>query len=381
MLPHLSKPTYVRLTLPQSIDGGPDSQYPDVRIADSANREVPYALDADPLEPASATVTLTDIGFVPGHYTQAIADLGTSGTLHTTFILGTTQLTFFEHVEVATSDDRKTWAIVRPNALIYKIAENGDAGTTSIDFGPSRARWLRIRVLDGAHEFPITAAYVATVTAPPRLIPLVATKTTRADGANTVVHFDFGVPNTNASAVAFETTTPSFSRRAVVLDASQSPDPNVSPQLNAATISRYPSGAPTLTIDLANQHLQFLDVRIENGNDPPLANLRVTPLGYEHHVVFLAKPGESYRLLWGNSAAEAPVYDLKDRLLHEGWSAGPVATLGAAASTVLEPSGPAPSATPWLQQAALPIALAVGCVVLAAVVLFSLRSKSAGGES
>ena len=70
-----------------------------------------------------------------------------------------------------------------------------------------------------------------------------------------------------------------------------------------------------------------------------------------------------------------PVYDLGDILQHEPWTVAAVATLGGAASTAFAAS--AYSATPWLQQAALPIALALLFVVLLAVALIAMRAKPA----
>lgn len=51
---------------------------------------------------------------------------------------------------------------------------------------------------------------------------------------------------------------------------------------------------------------------------------------------------------------------------------GLIAAGGAAASTALAPGESLP-AIPWLQQAALPIALALACVVLGAIALLALR--------
>lgn len=358
------QPVYVRLPLPQTIDGGPASDYAGVRIADAQNREVAYALDATPATSASQAVVLSDVGFVQGKFTQAIGDLGQSGALHSDLELMSSQPTFFEHVEVATSDDRQTWTVVNPDALIYRVAQNNDAGQSTIDFGASRARWVRIRVLDGSRAFPLTGARVAAQPAPPRIVPLSASVRTANVGQDTVVNLDFGTPNTNLAAVAFETTTPDFSR---TVDFSG---------LTNATISRFAAGRPSLTADLGNQHLRTLKLTIANGNDPPLAALHVTPLGYEHHLIFAARPGESYRLLWGNPEQTPPTYDLEDRLAHEPWEVAEVARLGGTGSTAFTPAVPPPPAAPWLQQAALPIGLVLACLVLGAVALFSLRKNN-----
>lgn len=376
VVPPVPLPAYVRLVLPQSIDGGPNSDYPDLRVVDGSGHDVPYALDVDPKAAATASVQLSDVGFVRGRFTQAIADVGTSGMPHDAIALDTSLPTFFERVEIATSDDRRTWSVVVPHALIYRVAQSDDQGTSTVDFGPSRARWIRIRVLDGARRFPISGASVPAVAPAPRLVPLSGTETIRQSGTDTVATIDFGTPNTNVYAAAFETTTPEFHRDAVLTTSGTTGDSAPSTTVTSA-LSRYRSGGTgpaRLTIYAGNQVARRMSVSIANGNDPPLRALRMTALGYQHHVIFEAEPGASYRLLWGNPDATAPAYDLADILAHKGWSVATVVTLGVPASTAISVTNATDWAA-WLQKAALPIALAVLCVVLLAVALAAMRTK------
>jgi hypothetical protein len=374
--PATSLPGYVRLALPLDIDGGPDSAYTDVRVIDADGREVPYALDIDPKVSPGVNAQLSDVGFVPGQFTQAVADAGDSGTLHSAIWIETTQPTFFEHVQIATSDDRRTWTVVTRDALIYRVEFN-DRGTTQVAYGPSRARWVRVRILNGSKQFPITGASFPAVVVPPQLVLLSNTQSARQSGSDTVVTFDFGTPNTNLGAVAFETTTPQYYRNV----AFERPANGESgwEQFASSPISSYRSQrhAETATgaISTGNQHVRSLRVSVQNGNDKPLAGLRVTPLGYSHRIVFQAMPGARYRLLWNDPDAVAPVYDLGDVLQHEPWTVAAAVTLGGAASTAF--AGSAGTGTPWLQQAALPIALALLFVVLLVVALIAMRAKPA----
>ena len=374
--PSVSRPGYVRLVLPQEIDGGPESAYADVRVVDADGREVPYALDIDPKASPDVEAQLSDVGFAPGQFTQAIADAGDSGALRSAIAIGTTQPTFFEHVQIATSDDRRTWTVVVRSALIYRV-EFTDRGSSQVTYGPSRARWVRIRILNGSKQFPIAGASFPAVVVPPQLVTLTNTQTTRQSGSNTVVTFDFGTPNTNLGAVAFEATTPQYSRD--VLFERPADGESDWEQVSTAQISTYRSQrraeTATSAISTGEQHLRALRVTIKNGNDDPLDGLHVTPLGYSHHIVFQATPGARYRLIWSNADAGAPVYDLGDILQHEPWTVAAVATLGGAASTAFAAS--ASSGTPWLQRAALPIALALLFVVLLVVALIAMRAKPA----
>jgi hypothetical protein len=51
-------------------------------------------------------------------------------------------------------------------------------------------------------------------------------------------------------------------------------------------------------------------VQVENGNDPPLVGVRPTLYTTPRHIVFRQEPGRSYRLLYGQSEAKAPQYEL-----------------------------------------------------------------------
>ncbi|HTA39872.1 MAG TPA: DUF3999 family protein [Candidatus Acidoferrales bacterium] len=374
VVPATQLPAYVRLELPQTIDGGTESSYAGVRVVDADGREVPYALDVDPEVSPGAAAQLSDVGFVPGQFTQAIADTGSSGTLRSAITVETTQPTFFEHVQIATSDDRRVWTVVTPDALIYRVASS-DPGTSEVAYGPSRARWVRVRILNGAKPFPITGASFPAIAAPPQLVPLATTQSVRQSGTSTIVTFDFATPNTNLAAVGFAATTPQYSRD-VVFERPASGESGWE-QFANGQISTYDSQrraeTSTETISTGDRHLRGLRVTIQNGNDSPLAGLRLSPLGYSHHIIFRATAGGQYRLLWNNADAAAPVYDLGDILKHERWSVGAVATLGAVASTAISTS--ASSGTPWLQQAALPIALALLFVVLLVVALIAMRKK------
>ena len=320
------------------------------------------------------------MGFVPGQFTQAIADAGDSGAIHSAIAIATTQPTFFEHVQIATSDDRRTWTVVVRSALIYRV-EFTDRGSSQVNYGPSRARWVRIRILNGSRPFPMDGATFPAEVVPPQLVTLTNTQSTRQSGSNTIVTFDFGTPNTNVGAVAFEASTLQYAR-GVLFERPANGESDWE-HISNAQISTYRSQrraeTATAAISTGDQHVRALRVTIHNGNDIPLAGLRVTPLGYSHHIVFQATPGAQYRLIWSNADAIAPIYDLGDVLQHEPWTVAAVATLGGAASTAFAAS--ASAGTPWLQQAALPIALALLFVVLLVVALIAMRAKPASDRS
>jgi hypothetical protein len=365
---------YITLTIPQIVDAGDDGAYASIRVLDDLGNEVPFALDPTRAVVDSTSIAVTDVGFVPGRYTQALVDFGTSGDAHDSVTLQTKEKTFFVRADIASSDDRAHWATIENDTPLYRVANAGDEGNQTITIGPTRARWLRVRVLDPNRRFDITGATVSVAPPQPRLVALEKTVHVVQKEHATIVDLDFGVPNTSMNSVAFETSTQRFSRNVSLATQSETTDQNgirraVYDEAGSGTISRFALGTPTLSLEVKGQ-TQRLRVTIDNGDDPPLADLRVTPFAEAHRIVFSADPARRYRLVWGAETV-APSYDLGEQLAHAPWhAAGIAATAGEA--VVL--AAPVPKA-PWFTRFAIPAALALACIILGMVTLKALRTQ------
>lgn len=370
VLPAISVPRYVRVILPQAIDGGPDATYADLRVLDTAGHDVPYALDPSRTQTAQP-LHVSDVGFVPGQYTQAIVDYGTSGAEHDAVTLETSRTTYFERVKLQTSDDRQTWASIQSDGLIYAVAQPHDDGSQTVTYPPTHARYLRIRIMDGERAFPVTGAASAAAAQQPVLYTITHHDVVSQDGNDTVIAVDTDADDADISGIAITTTTREFSRSVSVSAKGTQTDQPV--QSASGTFSRYANGTPAMSLDVP-LHTRRFEVRIANGNDRPLANLQLIVYGHQHSIVFNADPKSAYRLAWG-AQLDAPSYDLGDRLSHESWSAAN-ATLGASASTAaaLE-SGQ--DAGALLRRYAIPVALVIALAALALVVFSTLRAKPA----
>jgi hypothetical protein len=123
--PH-ERPTWALLELPQQIEPGPDGDYDDLRVIDDRGNETPYVLDPQCAAIPARQAILSDAGFVPRRYTEALVDAGSSGTLYSGVSIDTPRDTYFDRVDVAISDDRSTWREVRNQALIYRVGDSGD---------------------------------------------------------------------------------------------------------------------------------------------------------------------------------------------------------------------------------------------------------------
>ena len=122
---------------------------------------------------------------------------------------------------------------------------------------------------------------------------------------------------------------------------------------------------------------RYWRITVENGNDPPLPgvipSLYITPV----HLVFEQRPGRSYRLLYGQTLATAPQYDLARRINASEEDVAAVAQLGAeeGTSNYADPR-------PWTERNryVLWIVMGIAVLLLGASAILSRGSKAAASE-
>ena len=120
-----AQPGLVRFELPVAMYGSTQPDLEDIPVIDDMEKEVPFVIDSAPPRPLEVwnEVTLSDAGFVPGQYTQVVADVGATRVLHNTLrlMVPESESDFFEWVAVDASDDRNTWRVVRERAPIFRL--------------------------------------------------------------------------------------------------------------------------------------------------------------------------------------------------------------------------------------------------------------------
>ncbi|HEX3466302.1 MAG TPA: hypothetical protein VHS78_19800 [Candidatus Elarobacter sp.] len=179
--------------------------------------------------------------------------------------------------------------------------------------------------------------------------------------------------------VRIATATPTFARD-VTVEASD--DGETWTTVAHERIERFRGSPPHLEFPTDWRRAPRWRVTIDDRDDAPLADARVTLLARAHEIVFPVVRSRRYTLTWGDPALDLPSYDLATVLQHEPWHARR-ATLGRvvthAAQTISTPSpgnvGRARDGTPtWLPAAGFTGAV----VVLVLFALGLLRSGSAG---
>jgi len=369
------RPGLVRVALPIWVYAASEPDLGDLRVIDDTAAEVPFAIDQ--VEESTtvewANAPLSEQGFVRGQYTQVVADVGTSGSLHNAITVNTLADDFSTWVEVAASDDKKTWRIVRDKAPIFRFSSDGLAGNQTVHFDPTGDRWLRIHVLRGDAEFHIISCVVANdvrVVPDLAIVAPVLKRGVSPIASQTRFSVDFGAPNIPVSAVRFRTTSADFYR---TVDVSVSNEGKDWAEAGQGDIYRDPRAGTSLEVRFPEERGRYYRVTVFNRSDRPLRDLAPTLLATPRYVSFRSLAGRRYRLLYDYPKADAPQYDFETLTSADERLKAPVTSLG-------QPSiaPPAPVVVPWTESHAfvLWIALLVAVAVLAWLAVGAMRNRA-----
>ncbi|HXE75646.1 MAG TPA: DUF3999 family protein [Candidatus Xenobia bacterium] len=379
-LPPADQTRLVRVTVPVEIYPHLQPQQADLRVIDDNGQEVPYVLyTRQRVEQRQwRTTRLEDLGHVAGQYTHAVVDVGENPDLHNSLLLETPETNFFAWVEVAASDDRRTWRVARDRAPIYRFRQDALEGSQIVTYPETRARYLRlhIRVQGGDKAFQLTGCRVAQeqIEEAERVpLPVAGAVDAAAPANQSWWRFDLGARDVPVSEARFETASAVFHRPVQV---SASNDGQQWWLVGTGEIYRWQKGdqpQEKLRVEFSEVLTRYLRVAVFNRSDPPLEGLSVALYGTPRHVVFHQQPGRRYRLLYGNSAAQRPEYELA-RLIDSKQKEA--ALLGRLGSEVANPEWSDPR--PWTEKhpGLVWAALGLAVVVLGGLALRSLRSST-----
>lgn len=306
----------VRVNVPPETLNAARPDLPDVRIADSAGREVPYLIDrAMPrresalrsqelrtaLEPTATRITLTT---------------GTKSVLKGVTFETPTGVEFIKGVGVEGSHDGATWLQLATDKPIFRMA--GGAANPSVSFSEGVWEFLRLTIDDrrtAAVPFTGVLLQVAETNAPAEPFPLTI-KTRDESSGVTRLSVDLGAMNLTVASLGIETTDPLFVRP-VTIAVPELANDNISEQtLCAGSVYRVDFNGKVesqVEIPIDRQiHSRELIVLIDNGDSPPLVINAVHGSRRVTNLLFFVREAGRYQLLSGNSQCAAPRYDLSE---------------------------------------------------------------------
>jgi hypothetical protein len=336
----------------------------DVRVLDARERQVPWRPRSVRGDQQLQAAEVLNAGTL-GSAAVALLDFGPERVVRERIQLDVPQRPFVGRAEVAGSNDRTTFTRLSSTA-IYDVRGATRAVSTTVVFPQSDFRYYRIRAtgvkeIDGA-----TAEAVAAAAAP---VPRPADIKTTQEEKRTVVDADVGYRGLPVHELRFASSTPAFDRPVHV---EGSMDGKAYVVAGGGRLYRFgETGETTLPLD---SRYRYLRIRIGNGDDEPLRDLRVTLRAYRDYLLLAPGFAPPYRVLYGGPRVR-PDYDFAQQPEVRGTPA--VAVLGPERrNEAFEPPADTRSFAeqhPRLIQ----VALALAAAALAAAGFFALRRRTA----
>ena len=367
-----------------------ENRLADLRIVDDAGKEIPYAVRSQITrqpEPVKISSAVRENSFVPHEFTQVVLDLGAKTGFHNNLRVRTPETDFINWVEVAASDDAHVWRIVNARAPISRFSKENLEGNQAVRYTENNARYLRLRIQETDHPFRVTDVEVFSlpVTNHEAIaengIQLVHSLAPDANGSESLTRWtvDLGSGSVPISKFTFETGQTEFYRAVRILTSSDGKEWQF---VGGGEIHRYVfNGVHQESLGVpcnGDGGPRYWRVEVLNGNDAPLSDVRLSALMPQRFVLFHAGADRSYRMVYGNSRATAPDYDLGRTLQIPAGETMPHPSLGAeeVTSNYIDP-GPFTERHPNLLWGALGLAV----ILLGYAAVRALRAPVSSGEA
>jgi hypothetical protein len=372
-----AQPRLVGILLPPEAYARSANRLADLRVVDDLGNEVPYVLEArhGHTRVETRSVRQLERSFVPGQYTLIELDVGERAPFHNALRVETPVTDFIAWAEVAVSDDARDWRIVCDRAPLFRFRKQSLEGTQILHYSETNARYVRVRILDGNERFALGGVLVLyQVSEMAERSPVAASLAPApSKGAQTSAwRVDLGA-ELPINEVRFETGEAEFSR-AVTIE--QSEDGGEWDWAGEGEIYRFRWGDALrewLRVGFPERWSRHWRVRVANGNNSSLAGALVTLFMTPRRIVFRQQPGRSYSLLYGQSEAKLPGYDLARTAAAKELQAAVPAAFGPEQvnANYTDPR-------PWTEQhpAVLWIAVVVVIILLGASALRTLRQPT-----
>lgn len=318
----------IKVVLDQEILSKSKEGLGDLRITDSAGRDVPYKLIVErsifTQENIYPIVVLDNSYSIDGGYNVFIVDFGQARHLDTSNSLNiiTSSENFKRTVEVSGSDDMLSWNLLRENGYIYDYTDkmgNFKAQNTAVSYPENAFRYIRVKIFKGNDDFPltITGAQVSQIKKSENkemvFKPLYSVKENSAKKTTEVV-VDLGKKGWPTSNIILESPNENFNRGTAVYESS---DKNNWRRVGQGYIFNYNTpkfiGA-NLEIGYLEINERYLKLEILNGDDRPIAITGLSAKTILRSIVFQREQIYSlddYVLYYGNPKANFPEYDFE----------------------------------------------------------------------
>jgi hypothetical protein len=274
----------------------------DLRVLDSRGRQVPWRLRPVRGDEQLRAARVLNAG-TEGEAAVALLDFGPERVVRTRIQLDVPFEPFVGRAEVYGSDDRRRFTKLSSTA-IYDVRGATRAVSTAVVFPPSDFRYYRIRATGVSEIRGATAEAVVSAAEP---VAREATITVRRQPRHTLVEADLHFRRVWVHELRFTSSTPAFDRP---VDISGSNDRKAYFPAGGGRLYRFATSGET-TVPVHSRY-RYLRIRIANGDDPPLQDLRVKLRAYRDYVLLAPGFAPPYRVLYGSRVAR-PEYDFAEQ--------------------------------------------------------------------
>jgi len=289
----------------------------DLRLVDDLGKETPYSIYA---QRESTTVEsyepkIFNRALLPGAYSTLTLDFEQE-TESNTLVLKTSSRNFKRRVEIAGSNDRKQWFVLKADGYIFDFSGEQKIHLTTIKYPDSKYRYLQVKVWNGKEE-PLTiegASLSRIKTTPARRAIRSVHLHSREEDAKlkaTVCVLDLSYENLPADFLKINTPEENFSR---MVEIQAGNDLKLWENPQQGDLYRFRTDKYSVekeTLRFPEVRCRYVKLLVYNHDDPPLKLAAFEVQGVEEDLVCRTQPDRRYALYYGNPQAHAPRYDFE----------------------------------------------------------------------
>jgi len=291
----------------------------DLRIVGEKGEEIPYKLELaeSEIEKVCFEPELYNLSTVPEKYTEFYLNMGEENHIINKLHIVTGSRNFRRKVEIWGSDNGIDWLNIRKDANIFSFYnEDYVTALTDIKFPDSKRRFYKI-VIWNEKENPLgidrcRVYFEKEIEAPLDDVPFkIVSRDENKDKKRTEIILDLVYKNVPAKEINIKFDQDGYHRNVWILGSDNTDDWR---RINSGIIYMYNKENKNNAISLSESGDRYLKLIIYNGDDSPLKIDDISIKGSRRFICFIAKEGKEYRLFYGNSDANKPVYEF-ERLL------------------------------------------------------------------
>jgi hypothetical protein len=331
---------FVHLVITPEIFNESQATLDDLRVIDGNTKLVPHVIhwgrvkETQHLEWQPAR--LLNETFVPGKYVTVTADFGGMAEKNQITVSLSGQ-NYRRQALIEGSQDCKNWEAVAENVWLFDVSQpNQSFKVDTVKFPNNNFRYLRLTVYNMADDprritIEMVKSALQRTEMEKELVPVPVKQMTLSHDEKkkqTIFELDLGFRNLPAANLQFGISTPFFYRGYELLGRNESKEKvprktetkwdTIEREVPWRSIERgvlyriqnKQKTSELLKVENINAPYRFLQIRIYNGDNPPLKIDKLSLYRRDTSLVFEVQPGRGYTLIGGNPNAGEANYDL-----------------------------------------------------------------------